>query len=294
MTTLYREMSPEQLEIAYSPSSAIGGDYAPFVQRYVDESAWARESLRCLCDVRYGDENEQVFDLFYANGSSTKKRPLHLFIHGGYWQELSQKESATMAKPLVERGVTFVAVNYTLAPDADIEQMVDDCHRCLVYLVQNSNELGIDPDNISISGHSAGAQLLMHMLAQYQDEPLMQGVGLVVLISGIYDLTPICHTSINEPLFLDQDRARRLSPQFAESTFSQSVLIAIAEKDTGEFRRQAKEYHEKLIEAGTPSRLVDCGGLNHFNIILEMEKGAFPIIQSIVEFSIVEFSNGSD
>ena len=285
MTSLYREMNAEQLEIAYAPSSAIGGDYGPFVARYIEQSALARTSLDCLQDLQYGSSSTQVLDFFHGANPGIKKRPLHLFIHGGYWQELSHKESATMADALVKNGISFAVMNYTLAPIGSIDEMVEECRQCLAYLVSNSDRLGVDINKISVSGHSAGAQLLLKMLSEYSDDISVNAVGLAIAISGIYDLRPICHTSINAPLALSQSKATELSPQFQNLVFSGSVLIAVAENDTDEFRRQALEYHQKLQHAGIHSNWVDCGGLNHFDIILEMENGAFPILQSIVEFS---------
>ncbi|NKB77200.1 MAG: alpha/beta hydrolase fold domain-containing protein [Gammaproteobacteria bacterium] len=282
MTALYREMNLAQLEIAYSPSSMIGGDYMPFIQRYISESAAARQHLDCVCDVQYGSRKNQVFDLFHGRHPKIGKPPLHLFIHGGYWQELSHKESAFMAGSLVNRGISFAALNYTLAPLGSIKEMVDECYQCLEYMVRNSDELDIDPLNISISGHSAGAQLLMQLLIQYQHTPEVKGVRLAIPISGIYDLTPLCHTSINRPLFLTHELASELSPQFQSAKISQSVLVAVAENDTNEFRRQAREYHEKLREAGVDSEFIELQTLNHFDIVLEVKNQAFPIIRSIV------------
>ena len=117
---LYRGLSAEDLAREYSPSTCVGGDIAPFVTRYVSESADARRTCRLVEDAAYGPSETQILDLFLPDGDAPA--PVHLFIHGGYWQELSHKESAVMAQGLTGRGIALAVVNYTLAPDAAIAE----------------------------------------------------------------------------------------------------------------------------------------------------------------------------
>lgn len=52
-----------------------------------------------------------------------------------------------------------VAVNYRLAPECPFPSAVDDAVDALLYLAANSQELGLDPSRIALSGFSAGANL---------------------------------------------------------------------------------------------------------------------------------------
>ena len=275
MPTLYRGMNAAQLEIAYSPSSMIGGNYLPFVDRYSSESQSARDQFHYLPDNRYGDAAGQYFDLYMPQTVTPQTQPIHLFIHGGYWQELSAEDSAVMAGTLVEQGITLAVMNYTLAPKARIGQMVTECFLCL----QTISRLNNGDVSLSASGHSAGAHLLMQMLHQYAAALKPYPLRLALAISGIYDLDPVCMTSINQPLGLEAETARQLSPMFQSTTIDCPVIIAVAEHDTAEFKRQSKDYGDSLGNA----RQIEIAGTNHFDIILELHNKAAVLRNAIVD-----------
>jgi arylformamidase len=271
-------MNAEQLEQAYNPSSMIGGNYQPYIEQYILQSEAARDENLVTEDISIGDDTGLSLDLYHRAGASA---PLHLFIHGGYWQELSSKESAVMVNPLLNLGINVAVLNYTLAPAASLDQMIKQCHDALDYIVTNGKSLGVDPANISISGHSAGAQLLMMMLHQFQDAAVISKIRLAVLLSGIYDLEPICHTSINDSLNLSVAQAKQLSPMHCETAELPPIMVAVAEHDTKEFRRQARDYHSKLVAQGQSPRFLELSGLNHFDIILELENRGAGILGEI-------------
>ena len=39
-----------------------------------------------------------------------------VYFHGCYWQRMDKKDLSFLAQPFVDNGITFVNVNYTLAP----------------------------------------------------------------------------------------------------------------------------------------------------------------------------------
>lgn len=260
--TLYRGFDAETLEREYSPSSVIGGDYMPFARRYVAESEAARGMPGVQEDLSYGPGKAQVLDYFPAG---TPGAPLHVFIHGGYWQELSQKESAAMAPGIIAAGSAFVTLNYTLAPRATLSEIVDEIALAFHWLSANSDELGFDRQRITLSGHSAGAHLAAMMLSRSHELSIER----LILISGVFDLTPIPDTSVNDALRLDRDDVLSLSPMMLQPVLKPAVDIVVAERDTAEFRRQSRDYYRYLLDACIPATFREIAGLNHFDIILE-------------------------
>ena len=95
-----------------------------------------------------------------------------------------------------------------------------------------------------------------------------EGIASALLISGIYDLEPLRHTYINEPLGLDAKTARAMSPLFAEQPPSCPVHVVVGENETAEFHRQSHAYAKRLREEGRQVTLAVLEGLNHFDIIL--------------------------
>ena len=113
-------MDTQDLEREYSPSSCIGGDYRPFIDAYRTESHTARQRSVALgaewSSPRYGLGAAQRMDLCVPASQAASGRPLPgllVFIHGGYWQELSAQESLFAAANCVERGLAFAAIDYT-------------------------------------------------------------------------------------------------------------------------------------------------------------------------------------
>lgn len=263
----YRSMTPRVLEREYSPSSMIGGDISDYLAAYAERSAKARRDFPCREDLHYGPAETEVLDFFPGSRAGAR---LFVFVHGGYWQDLSQKDSAPMAGEVLAAGFAFATLNYTLAPLGTIEVMVDQVGRALGFLQKSAGDLGFDAHRITLSGHSAGAHLAAMQIIS-KDVPFdAEGLEHLLLLSGIYDLEPIPLTSINDLLGLDAMRAHSLSPMFLTPVAHPKVTVAVAERDTSEFRRQGKEFSIYLGRHGLDASYLLVPGRNHFDIILDL------------------------
>src|SRR6202046_5270526 len=140
-------------EKEYSPSSCVPSA-EPFLAEYEIRSRKAEQTLVCQKDLRWGDRLDETLDFFPA---ASRDAPLLVFIHGGYWQELSKNESLFAAADCIANGIAFAAINYTLAPLARVENIVDQCRRAGAWLHGQADALGFDRDRLYLSGSSAGA-----------------------------------------------------------------------------------------------------------------------------------------
>lgn len=269
---LYRGFTQEELDQEYSPRSMIGGDLTPYVDSYAALSAQHRTQMQVKENLSYGESSAHVLDFFPAKGSGA---PLHVFIHGGYWQALSQRESAMMAPALFEAEQSFATLNYTLAPDARLGDMIEECRNALLWLAANAYNLGFDPSRVTLSGHSAGAHLVSMVMAGSADALARAGMRVrdVILISGIYDLEPISLTPVNDPLQLTPVEVHDLSPILHLPVPGPRYHVTVAERDTSEFIRQSRDYAELLRKAGHSVSFDLKKGMQHFDII--MHPGTF-------------------
>lgn len=264
MPLLYRRFDRAALDREYSPSLAAGGDIRRYLDRYAALSDIALGLPDFVAGIAYGSHPDEILDLLPPPGGGP--RPLHIFIHGGYWQALSQRDFAFLGPAFQRRGVAFATLNHTLAPAASIAEMVTQCRRAVCWLRDNAGRFGLDPGHITLSGHSAGAHLCAMLLA---DPAIGALVKRSLLISGVYDLEPIRLSYVGEPLGLSAADVAALSPLRLDMRPPHPCAIVWGEYETAEFKRQSTEFAAILSEAGCAIRQAEFAGLNHFDILFE-------------------------
>ena len=240
MTALWRGMDHETLTREYSPSSMLDHPIDVWIARYAAESAAARDALaaRAHLGLPYGPGPAEVLDYFPADGPAG--RPVLVFIHGGYWQALGRGDSAFFAPAMTAAGVDCVALDYTLAPHARMDGIVDEVRRALLWLTDHASEFGGNGRRLVIAGHSAGAHLCAMMLASdWQGKA--PGIAGAVLIGGVFELEPIRLTYVNEALGMDVAETARNSPARLARRLHCPLALCWGEHDTPEFRRQSRE-----------------------------------------------------
>ena len=108
-----------------------------------------------------------------------------------------------------------------------------------------------------------------------------------ILISGIYDLSPIVQTYVNTPLKLTSSSAIQESPifqNFSQSIANCQILIVVAENDSPAFHQQAKEYYEYLKDSSKRLVLLKIPQTDHFNIIELLISEEYSLSKFLVNF----------
>ena len=189
-----------------------------------------------------------------ARGSTSSRRPTRcaardclVYIHGGYWQELSKDHFAFLAPAWHAAGFACAVVGYTLAPEARLPAIVSECREALTWLHARADVLDFDSRNMVVAGSSAGGYLAA-ACGDHSSIPLRG----MVCVSGIYDVAPLIGTSINDALGLDAATAASLDLLTAGHQFCPAV-VAWGEIQTSEFKRQSRAFAARLSAAGTPS-----------------------------------------
>lgn len=235
-----------------SPSSMVGGSAMPFVERWQADSAAAAEALA----ARWRRSPGGSWWVDPQRGA-----PTVVFVHGGYWQELSAADSLFAGPTVVGRGWGFAAVEYPLAPVATIPEMID-------AVAGEVAELAMEVDGpLTLVGHSAGAQLVAAAAA---DERFGVAVEQLVLVSGVFDLADIVATTINAPLGLDLAAATELSPLRRPGLgrhWQAPVEIIVGQFDTPRFIAHSTAYAAHLRRCGVDARLTVRRGDDHFSIV---------------------------
>ena len=108
-----------------------------------------------LRDIAYGPHERNKLDLWKAK--SSEPTPLVFYIHGGGWVSGSKEENKGPSLNLLDKGVSYVSINYRLARGSDtLPCSLHDAARALQFVRSKAAEWNIDPERIIASGGSAG------------------------------------------------------------------------------------------------------------------------------------------
>jgi arylformamidase len=256
----WRSLNAQERALAYSPSKALpDGDLTPYIEGYAKDSAAIYAAHPNMQTLHYGDSPTQTIDLFVPD--TTAPAPLVIYIHGGYWQALSKLESTFAAQGFLDNGIAFAAVDYTLAPDASLTQIEEECVRAVQHLYEHEEHSKLDKSRITLCGSSAGAHLVAMTCINLPFEPKC-----AVLLSGIYDLEPLIGTYVNDPLHLNVETARHSSPIHHDLSRFPKALLAYGEIETDEFKRQSHAFAALLPDA----ECLEIPTRNHFDIVYDI------------------------
>ena len=244
-------MDRAALDAAYNNRAAVR-DFPALSAARAERSRRVRAALKPRVDVRYGKAPRERLDLFE---SRSKGAPIFAFIHGGYWQYNDKEDSSFLVEGPLARGFSVALIEYTLAPEADIDRIVGEISQAVEYL----NSLG----RVVLAGHSAGG----HLTAMMLDKVPLAGA---LAISGLYDLEPIRLSYLNEKLRLTPESARRNSPLAHLPDKSPPVVVAVGEAELPELRRQSLEYAAALRSGELPVSFMPLAGHDHFTILEEL------------------------
>ena len=253
---LYRGMDRAQLDAAYNNSAAVP-ERDQIIAGWAARSAAVRRERPGHFDLSYGEAPRERLDIFPA---ALPKAATLAFVHGGYWQTNDKESFAFLAEGLVPNGINLALIEYTLAPAARMDQIVAELRRSVGWLAEHLGDLGADPDQLYVAGHSAGGHLTAMMMT-------LRAVRGGLAISGIYDLEPIRLNYLNEKLGLDEREAERNSPLLHLPPMAGELVVAYGTKELPELCRQSIEYAQAWTESGLAGHLLPVDGADHFTIL---------------------------
>ncbi len=293
MSLVYRQFDATALDMQYNARATVP-HVESILKQYADESRRARDTLPCALNLPYGDHPDETLDVFPAARDSPAPgcpapgcpAPVFIYIHGGYWRALGKDDSSSMAPAFTRAGAVVVAVNYSLAPAVTLDRIVDQVRRAVAWVQRNIAAHGGDPGRLHVGGSSAGGHLCGMLLAcGWQRELGLPGdvIRGALLLSGLYDLTPLVHTHINQWMRMTPADAARNSPDRLVPDHGCPIVVSYGEHETDEFKRQSNDYLQAWQARGFPGRYVPAPGLNHFDIVLDLGRPGSPLAQAMFE-----------
>lgn len=254
----WRKLTQEELDLGLNNSLAVP-ETAAIVANWDKLSAEMRVRYPQHIDLRYGPRERNRIDLLKTvNGG-----PTLVFIHGGYWQTRAKENFTFCAAGPMAHGINVALIGYTLAPDATLDDIVDEVRAAIDYLARDLPALGGDPEQIVVSGWSAGG----HLSSMVLGHPRIKA-GL--LISGVYNLEPIRHSYLNAKLGLDEAMSHRNSPVKQQGGVNKPLVVVAGSGELPLLREQSARFAAHRAMYGLPVVYEEIPGANHFTMMDEL------------------------
>ena len=261
-------MAQSELDAHYDPSRPLAdGEVATYFAAFDAASARARDELACTGDVRYGPHERETLDYFPAHGPGA---PLFVWVHGGYWRRLSKDAFSFVARPIVAAGGAVAVLNYPLAPEASLDEIVAAVRRGYARALTCAGAA-----RAYVGGHSVGAQLAATIAARYD-------VRGMLALSGLYDLEPLRRTYVNDWIALDAASAARNGPLHLPPLGRPPLVVAVGGREQAAFAEQQRRYVAAWRAWGGEAREIDAATHDHFSIVLELADATSPLARALV------------
>ncbi|QET05063.1 alpha/beta hydrolase [Cupriavidus pauculus] len=278
--SVYRNFNQEQLDTQYNVRGGIPG-FERIFERWAAGGAAFRRTHSVRENLAYGTDAKQTLDFFPA---ASRGRPVLVFIHGGYWQSLDKSDFSHVAAPYLKHDINVAVVNYRLAPDVGMADIVRDNRDAVAWLHRNADELGLDAHRIYVSGHSAGGHLTA-ILAGTEWE--LHGLPADVVkgacaISGLYDLEPIRLCYLNKVVGLKEADVAAYSPMSHLPKTAMPMILTVGGDESHEYHRLQGEYKTVLEQNGFAVQVVVQNGGHHFDAVDLLGEENGPLARAVL------------
>ena len=215
-------------------------------------------------DLVYGPHERQRYDLCLS-GAPTKA--VVVYLHAGYWQSRDKSQFRFLAEPIHAAGMTLALVNYPLCPEVSVHEITLRVQRVIPSIQARMSSLPKETPWI-LCGHSAGAHLAVEMALSLQSTsstaPNIKGI---LGIGGVYELTPLVHTTLNNKLRLDELSAIAASPVRRIHGKLPRAIFVVGALETSSFHQQSADMAHAWQQAGNDGRYMALPDKDHFNIL---------------------------
>ncbi len=219
---------------------------------------------------------DHVIPVRIFSPSRTGDFPLLVFFHGGGWV-LGNIDSYSKVCTNLAKGTNriVVSVDYRLAPEHPFPAALDDCYRATLEIFFNAALFGAKPEEITLVGDSAGANLAAAVSLMARDRGEFLPSKQILIYPATYDdhspKSPFPSIRENGTGYIltaqrlcdymdlyKGDNKDLKSPYFApllaeDFTCQPATLVITAQYDP--LRDEGEAYGQKLKEAGNDAHI---------------------------------------
>ncbi|MFZ1744082.1 MAG: alpha/beta hydrolase [Pontixanthobacter sp.] len=231
------------------------GQNGPKVLDTVDRLTGGSRGVELVHSEKLGENPKQKIAVYRTAGADSDgaAKPVFLFIHGGGWRSGDIDDYGFLARGLAPEGYVVVLAGYRLGPDGVFPAMLEDSAKAVAWTKTNIAQYGGNPDEIFISGHSAGAyNVAMIGLDQQwlgREGLKTSDIAGIIGISGPYDFYPFDAESTKLAFGGAGDPLTTQPVNFARAD-APPILLAQGEVDTVVKPRNTAALAKAITEKG--------------------------------------------
>lgn len=111
--------------------------------------------------LQSSDENNTIpkMNIFVPRKANAKPLPVLIFIHGGNWNSGRKGTYDLLGRNFASKDIITVIPDYTLSPAASYDGMTTQIAEVIKWVQKNISEYNGNPNQLYITGHSAGGHL---------------------------------------------------------------------------------------------------------------------------------------
>ena len=103
-----------------------------------------------------------------------------------------------------------------------------------------------------------------------------------VALSGVFELEPVLHISVNDDVRLDGAMARRNSPLLHPPRWRMPLLLAAGEEEPAGWIAQSADFHAACRAQGNAAEFWRLAGKNHFSILGVLAEPRHPLTLALL------------
>ncbi|MDP3310709.1 MAG: alpha/beta hydrolase [Polaromonas sp.] len=248
------------------------------------------DSYSLRADVAYGPVVRQRLDVYLPLQRRTPG-PVVVFFYGGSWTTGERASYRFIGEALASRGIAVVVADYRLSPAVKYPVFLQDSAQAMRWAFENLGELGADPRQVFVMGHSAGAYnaAMLALDARWLGGAGMQTTQLAgwIGLAGPYDFLPIGNRDVRVAFDWPGTPADSQPMAHASKNSPPALLLAARGDTTVNPVRNTEALARRLQAAGVPVGLHVYDRVSHVTLVAALAtplRGLAPVLDDIAAF----------
>lgn len=256
-------------------------------------------------DVPYAStdsDRKRQLDLYLPRGE-TKRFPIVVFVHGGYWSPLDRRwlqpligAHGNVGVAFARHGIAAAILGYRQYPQVRAgDESLDDIATAIGFVRDSCRSWGCDERRIYVVGHSAGGHLVSllaldgRILGRNGVDP--NAIAGFVSIDGIFDLgaslasfKPGQIAVLRELFGPGDDALAAHSPISYARALHPPLLFVDSTSDEKVCLDGFHAMKTRMAEMASPARFVELAGLGHNEAIVRVGMDDDPVMPTLLGF----------